>query len=57
MGVVRLPITSPVEPGSYLLVLDVLTPGAACSRPWATNRRLVRVVVVAPEPSSGAAPS
>jgi hypothetical protein len=52
-AVVRLPITAPPEPGTYLLVLDVITPRAGSLAALGGSPGLVRVVVVAARPQPG----
>jgi hypothetical protein len=54
--VVRLPITAPPETGTYLLLLDVDTPAAGSLAALGSAPALVRIIVVAPEPPTGAAP-
>jgi len=54
--VAYLPISAPPETGTYLLLLDVDTPTAGSLAALGNEPALVRIVVVAPEPPTGATP-
>jgi len=54
--IVHLPVAAPPEAGTYLLLLDVDTPAAGSLAALGNAPALVRIIVVAPEPPTGAAP-
>ncbi len=55
-AVVRLPVTTPAEPGTYLLLLDLDTPEAGSLAALGSAPGLVRVVVVADRIDAGVEP-
>lgn len=55
-SVVALPISAPEEEGTYLVVLDIVTPAAGSLVALGNDPGMLRVVVVPPEPGKGAEP-
>jgi hypothetical protein len=53
---VALPVSAPQEPGTYLVVLDIVTPAAGSLVALGNVPGMLRVIVVPPEPGKGAEP-